>query len=149
MKTLLVFLFITCFVGRKPIDPENPLDYDIVIEWFDYYSDANRRANLRYRGTDNNIDIVATFMQEAMFNKDAVWSLWEKGLCQLLPNRTNNVRLKDERRSDGDFQAVVCLEKRNAVPNKWKIRSAYKVRYKQISKIKFVKSKNKNWLEIV
>lgn len=139
MKTLLAFLIITCFVRQKPINPENPLDYDIVIEWFDYYSDANKRANLRYRGTNNNIDIVATFMQEAMFNTNAVGSLWEKGLCQLLPNRTNNVWLNDPRRADGDFQAQVCLDKRNAVPNKWKIRSAYKSRYKQIPKIKFVK----------
>lgn len=143
MKTLiLVALYFSGFINQpQPVDPSNPLDYSITIDGFDYYSDANRRANLRYEWTSGDVSIVETFMQESMFNKDAVWSKGEKWLCQLLPNKTNNVRLNDPRRSSGDYQAQICLEKRNAVKNKSKIRSAYKVRYKQSGKIKFVKEK--------
>lgn len=143
MKTLiLVALYLSGFINQpQPVDPSNPLDYSITIDGFDYYSDANRRANLRYEWTSGDVSIVETFMQESMFNKDAVWSKGEKWLCQLLPNKTNNVRLNDPRRSSGDYQAQICLEKRNAVKNKSKIRSAYNVRYKQSGKIKFVKEK--------
>lgn len=143
MKTLiLVALYLSGFINQpQSVDPSNPLDYSITIDGFDYYSDANRRANLRYEWTSGDVSIVETFMQESMFNKDAVWKAGEKWLCQLLPNKTNNVRLNDPRRSSGDYQAQICLEKRNAVKNKSKIRSAYKVRYKQSGKIKFVKEK--------
>lgn len=139
---VLVAFYISGFVNEpQPVDPTNPLNYSITIDGFDYYSDANRRANLRYEWTSGDVSIVETFMQESMFNKDAVWSKGEKWLCQLLPNKTNNVRLNDPRRSSGDYQAQICLEKRNAVKNKSKIWSAYKVRYKQSGKIKFVKEK--------
>lgn len=121
------------------INPENPLNYSITIDGFDYYSDANRWANLWFDWTSGDVAIVETFMQEAMFNKDAVWKAGEKWLCQLLPNKTNNVRLNDPRRSSGDYQAKICLDKRNAVKDKSKIWSAYKVRHKQSNKIKFVK----------
>lgn len=141
---LLVSYFLFAFNNIENqagggINPENPLNYSITIDGFDYYSDANRRANLRYEWTSGDIAIVETFMQEAMFNKDAVWRYGEKWLCQLLPNKTNNVRINDPRWSSGDYQAKVCLDKRNAVKDKSKIRSAYKVRYKQTHKIKFVK----------
>ncbi len=137
---VLVAFYISGFVNEpQPVDPSNPLDYSITIDGFDYYSDANRRANLRYEWTSGDVAIVETFMQESMFNKDSVWSKGEKWLCQLLPNKTNNVRLNDPRRSSGDYQAKVCLDKRNAVKDKSKIWSAYKVRHKQSKKIKFVK----------
>ena len=138
---LAVYVYNIINQPQEIIDPSNPLNYSITIDGFDYYSDANRRANLRYEWTSGDVSIVETFMQESMFNKDAVWSKGEKWLCQLLPNKTNNVRLNDPRRSSGDYQAQICLEKRNAVKNKSKIRSAYKVRYKQSGKIKFVKEK--------
>lgn len=137
---VLVAFYFSGFVNEpQPVDPTNPLNYSITIDGFDYYSDANRRANLRYDWTSGDVAIVETFMQEAMFNKDAVWSKGEKWLCQLLPNKTNNVRLNDPRRSSGDYQAKICLDKRNAVKYKSKIWSAYKVRHKQSKKIKFVK----------
>ena len=120
---------------------ENPQHYEIIIDGFPYNSDANRRANYRYKWTNRNIDIVATFMQEAMFDKNAIWSSGEKGLCQLLPNKTNNVWLKNENRSNGDYQAKICLEKRNAVEDKNKIWSAYKYRERQVDKIKIIKNK--------
>lgn len=140
MESLILLVFYVYTQINQPlVDPENPLNYSITIDGFDYYSDANRRANLRFEWTSGDVSIVETFMQEAMFDKNAVWSKGEKWLCQLLPNKTNNVRLNDPRRSSGDFQAQVCLDKRNAVKDKSKIRSAYKVRHKQSSKIKFVK----------
>lgn len=142
MEILFLLLFRVNEIIQEPqptVDPENPLNYSITIDGFDYYSDANRRANLWYEWTSGDVAIVETFMQEAMFNKDAVWTFGEKWLCQLLPNKTNNVRLNDPRRSSGDFQAQICLEKWNAVSDKSKIRSAYKIRHKQSKKIKFVK----------
>ena len=142
METLILVVLNVYQIINQPqpqIDPSNPLNYSITIDGFDYYSDANRRANLRFEWTSGDIAIVETFMQEAMFNKDAVWSKGEKWLCQLLPNKTNNKRLNDPRRSSGDYQAQICLEKRLAVPDKSKIRYAYKSRHKQAHKIKFVK----------
>ena len=132
------------------IDPENPLNYEIQVVWFPYNSDANKRANKRYK--EEWIDIVLTFKAEANFNKDAVWSLWEKGLCQLLPNETNNVWINTPERSDWDYQAKICLEKWQAVKNKNKIWMAYKVRNKEKPNIKPIKTrwkKIKNSLEIV
>ena len=119
-------------------DP-NPLDYEILIVWKDYYSDENRRANLRYKGTSGNIDIVLTFIWEANFHPYSVSRAGAKWLCQLMPNRTNNVRLNDPRRSSGDYQAQICLEKRLAVPDPSKIWNAYRSRFKHISRIEFVK----------
>lgn len=139
MEILFLLFFRINEMIQEPqptVDPENPLNYSILIDGFDYYSDANRRANLWYEWTSGDVAIVETFMQEAMFNKDAVWSKGEKWLCQLLPNKTNNKWLNDPRRSSGDFQAKVCLDKRLAVPDKSKIRYAYKVRHNQSWKIK-------------
>lgn len=136
---LAVYFYNIINQPQEIIDPSNPLNYSITIDGFDYYSDANRRANLWFEWTSGDVAIVETFMQEAMFDKDAVWTFGEKWLCQLLPNKTNNVRLNDPRRSSGDFQAQICLEKLNAVSDKSKIRSAYKIRHKQSKKIKFVK----------
>lgn len=139
MEILFLLFFRINEMIQEPqptVDPENPLNYSILIDGFDYYSDANRRANLWYEWTSGDVAIVETFMQEAMFNKDAVWSKGEKWLCQLLPNKTNNKWLNDPRRSSGDFQAKVCLDKRLAVPDKSKIRYAYKVRHIQSWKIK-------------
>lgn len=121
-------------------DP-NPLKYEILIKGFPYYSDANKRANYRYKWTSGDIRIVETFKYEASFNINAKSSGGARWLCQLIPNRTNNVRLKDPRRASWDFQAEVCLEKRLAVSeeNKWKIRSAFKVRECEKENIIFVK----------
>ena len=49
METLLLVAFhIYSMINQPPVDPENPLNYSITIDGFDYYSDANRRANLRF-----------------------------------------------------------------------------------------------------
>lgn len=150
MKTLvflawLFLLFGSFECGERYVpdlpDPDNPFDYEILIAWHDYFDDANRRANLRYKGTSWNIDIVLTFIGEANFHPNSVSWAGAKWLCQLMPNRTNNVRLNDPRRSSGDYQAQICLEKRLAVPDPSKIRNAYRSRNVHKSKIIFVKEK--------
>lgn len=99
----------------------NPNNYVIGIEWYPYDSDANRVANYWYENSSWDLDMIATFMAEASFNKDARWKAWERGICQLLPNRTNNKWINDERWSDIMFQAEVCLDKWKAVPKPSKI----------------------------
>jgi len=130
-------------VAQEPIETwsetKNPLWYSILIKWFPYDSDANRRANLRYKWTNGDISIVGSFKIESWFNKDALWKKGERWLCQLLPNKTNNVRIKDARRSSGDFQAKICLEKRLAVPIKSKIRFSYNTKETQKQNIIFIK----------
>lgn len=139
---LLLFGSFECGERYVPeIEDSNPLDYEILIIWKDYYSDENRRANLRYKWTSWNIDIVLTFIGEANFHPQSVSRAGAKWLCQLMPNKTNNVRLNDPRRSSGDYQAQVCLEKRLAVSDPSKIRNAYKTRNYQKSKIIFVNQK--------
>jgi hypothetical protein len=103
------------------IDPNNPHGYSTIIKWFDYDSDANKIASYR---TDNwwTDYMIGKFKWESQFNVNALGKNWEKGICQLLPNKTNNVWINDPRRNEGrEFQAQVCLEKRNAVPNPDKI----------------------------
>lgn len=113
-------------------DPNNPEGYTIWIEGYPYDSDANRVANYRYDQSNWDIDMIATFMAEAHFNKDAVGKKGERWLCQLLPNRTNNKWINDERWNDIMYQAEVCVDKWLAVPNPskiwygWKVRERYK-----------------------
>jgi len=106
----------------------NPLWFKIVIKWFDYNSIANRISNYWYDVSSWDIDMITTYMWEAHFQSWAIWSSWEKGLCQLLPNKINNVWIKDSRWDDYMRQAEICWRKWEAVADKWKIWSAYKVR---------------------
>ena len=51
MEILFLLFFRINEIIKEPqptVDPENPLNYSITIDGFDYYSDANRRANLWY-----------------------------------------------------------------------------------------------------
>lgn len=99
-------------------DPNNPLWYSTIISWFDYDSDANKIASYR---TDNwwTDYMIAKFIAEAHFDVNARGKAGEQGICQLIPNKTNNVWLKDPRRKQWwEFQAKICLEKWNAVPEK-------------------------------
>ena len=105
-------------------DMENPEWYKILIKWYPYDSDANRIANYRLSHWWTKY-MIWKFMAEAHFNVNAVWWRWERWICQLLPNRTNNVRIDDGRRwSWREFQASVCLDKWNAVPNPDAVRYA-------------------------
>lgn len=103
-----------------PEDP-NPHRYSKIIKWFDYDSDANKIAS--YRADNWATDyMIAKFKWESQFNVNALGKDWEHGLCQLMPNSTNLVWINDPRRNEGrEFQAQVCLEKWNAVPDPDKI----------------------------
>lgn len=113
------------------VDPLNPAGYSVIISWFAYDSLVNRIASYRY-DTNQDIDMIATFMQESMFNHLAVWPYGERWLCQLIPNKTNNVWIRDIRFSDPMYQAEICLKKRELVSqqNKWIIWAWYKYRHK-------------------
>ena len=117
--------------------------YTIWIVGFPEDSDANMVANYWYDQSSGNLDMIATFMAEAMFNKDAVWSRWERGICQLYPNKTNNKWINDERRNDIMYQAEVCLDKWNAVPNPSKVWYGWKNREKMKQRIYFFN--NEEW----
>ena len=113
----------------------NPKHYIIWIEWFPYDSDANEVANYWYTQSNWDIDMITTFMCEAMFNKNAIWRAGEKWICQLQPNKTNNKWINDERWNDIMYQAEVCLDKRQAVPKPSRIWSCWSKRDKQKAKI--------------
>ena len=68
--------------------------------------------------------MIAKFMGESHFNINARGKAGERGICQLMYNETNKVFIDDPRRNTWEFQAQVCLEKRNAVPDPDKIRFA-------------------------
>lgn len=124
-------------IEKENCERDNCYWFTIWIKWFPYDSDANRVANYRYDQSHWNIDMITTFMAEAMFNKDAIWKAWERGICQLLPNRTNNKWINDERWSDIMYQAEVCVDKRLAVPNPSKIWYGWKNREKMKREIYF------------
>lgn len=121
-------------IEQQNCEETNCYWFTIWIVWFPYDSDANRVANYWYEQSSWDIDMILTFMAEAMFNKDSVWSHWERGICQLLPNKTNNKWINDSRWNDIMYQAEVCLDKRQAVPKPsniwygWKVRKNYKER---------------------
>lgn len=77
-------------------------------------------------------DMLATFMQESWFNPRAKGSSWERWICQLMPNKTNNVWINDPRWNDWKRQSEKCIEKWKAVPSKWVIWMAYAVRAKYL-----------------
>lgn len=152
MVETLIAQFLSCVLTTWAFKPEpcvdilnqiieyqevNPNHYTIWIEWFPYDSEANEVANYWYDQSHWDLDMIATFMAEAMFNKDAVGKAGEKWICQLLPNRTNNKWINDERWNDIMFQAEVCVDKRLAVPKPSKIWYGWKNREKMKKKIYF------------
>ena len=62
--------------------------------------------------------MIAKFIAEAHFDINATGKLGEKGMCQLIPNSTNNKWINDPRRKDPMRQAKICMEKWLAVPVK-------------------------------
>ena len=110
-------------VPMSQVDPENPMWFSATVKWFDYDSMANRIASYWIDNWGTQY-MVAKFKAEWHFNSEAIGKNWEKGICQLLPNRTNNVWLNDPRWSDPMRQAKICLEKWKTVPDPDKIRYA-------------------------
>ena len=70
--------------------------------------------------------MLAAFNQESWYNPYALWGAWEKWVCQLMPNKTNNVWINDPQWNDRKRQAQKCVEKYLAVPEatKWLIWSS-------------------------
>ena len=71
--------------------------------------------------------MMASFYQESAYRSRVRGKAGEYWLCQLMPNKTNNVRIKDKRRNDWRFQVEVCVSKWKAVSweKKWLIRASY------------------------
>ena len=122
-------------IEREECEKNNCYWFTIGIVWFPYDSDANRVANYRYDQSSWNIDMIATFMAEGMYNKDAISKTKDYWICQLHYNKTNAKWIDDERRSDIMYQADVCLDKWNAVPNPSKTWYGWNNREKQKKKI--------------
>lgn len=129
-------------IQQEKIPCDNYNNRDIAITWYQYESLANQMSNKRYQWTSWNLDMIATFMCEAHFNTWAVGSLGEKWVCQLLPNRTNNVWINDPRRQNRERQSQMCMEKYLAVPKPARIRSCYKQREKYKKYIYFLNKCN-------
>ena len=146
--TRLILQFLVCMnaVQFKPIEcadilnqivetnemvPENK--YTIGVVWFPEDSLANEIVNYWYDQSNGDIDMIATFIAENWwFDHTKVSKTNDYGLCQLHWNKTNRKWIEDERRSDPMYQAEVCLDKWQAVPNPskvwygWKVRERYK-----------------------
>lgn len=122
-------------IEKEECEKNNCYWFTIGIVWFPYDSDANRVANYRYDQSSWNIDMIATFMAEGMYNKDAISKTKDYWICQLHYNKTNAKWIDDERRSDIMYQADVCLDKWNAVPNPSKTWYGWNNREKQKKKI--------------
>lgn len=99
------------------IDQNNPLWFSVIISWFAYDSDINRQASFWANNWWSDY-MIAKFIAEAHGNVNAIGKDWERWTCQLIPNSTNNVWINDPRWNEWrEFQAQVCLEKWNAVPD--------------------------------
>lgn len=103
----------------QQVDPENPLWFSVTVKWFDYDSIANRVASYWYDHSSGDIDMLATFACENWGFNTKSWSpTRDSGLCQLQYNSTNKVWIDDPRWKTREFQAQVCLDKRQAVERK-------------------------------
>lgn len=95
---------------------------------------ADQIATYRYNENQDR-DMIETFYCESRLDPEAIGKLQEEWVCQLIPNRTNNVRLENPARKEREYQARICMEKREAVRNKNIIRACYNNRKLYSSKI--------------
>lgn len=127
------------FIEVETTTEKNPLWYVITIDWFPYDSDANKVANYRYENSSWDIDMIATFIAENWaFDVNKVSRTNNYWICQLQYNKTNKVWIDNEMRWDIMYQARICLEKRQAVPDPSKIWYWWNNREKQKSKILYI-----------
>lgn len=122
-----------------PTNIISPPQYKIQVQWFPLDSDATRIVNYRYNN-NQDIDMIATYICENWdFDILSISPTNDYWLCQLHKNSTNNVRIYNPlRKVSREYQAKVCLEKREAVASK-NIRSCYKIRNKFKKRILFIK----------
>lgn len=107
-------------VSPKPMMSIVKTGNSVSIKWYTENSLAVKIASYR-RDNWGSKYMIAKFKAEAGFNPTVLGDRWEMGICQLLPNKTNNIWIKSGKRSDPMYQAKICLEKWNAVPNPDKI----------------------------
>ena len=112
--------------------------YTIWVVWFPEDSLANEIVNYWYDQSNGNLDMIATFMAENWnFDHTKVSKTKDYWLCMLHRNNTNRKWIEDERWSDPMYQAEVCIDKWNAVPNPSKVWYGWKNREKMKERIYF------------
>lgn len=112
--------------------------YTIWIVGYPEDSLANEIVNYWYDQSSWNLDMIATFMAENWnFDHTKVSKTNDYWLCMLHRNKTNRKWIEDERWSDPMYQAEVCLDKWNAVPNPSKVWYWWKNREKMKERIYF------------
>lgn len=147
--TWLIQMFLACLLTWETMDCAVMLNdivaaqevedrtswYTIWVVWYPKDSLANEIVNYWYDQSSGDMDMILTFIAEnGGFDAKKVSRTNDYWLCQLHYNRTNAVWIDDPRWSDPMYQADVCLDKYQAVPNPskvwygWKIRNRYKDR---------------------
>lgn len=112
--------------------------YTIWVVWFPEDSLANEIVNYWYDQSNGNLDMIATFMAENWnFDPQKKSRTNDYWICQLHYNKTNARWIDDPRWSDPMYQAEVCLDKWNAVPNPSKVWYGRKNREKMKQRIYF------------
>lgn len=150
MMTWLIQMFLACLITWEAMDcaellndivavseTESKTDnYTIWIVGYPLDSLANEIVNYWYNQSSGDLDMIYTFIAENWgFDVNKVSRTNDYWLCQLHYNRTNAVRINDERWSDPMYQAEVCLDKRKAVPNPSKVWYWWKNREKMKERI--------------
>lgn len=114
---------------------EEKKNYTIWVKGFPEDSLANEIVNYWYDQSNWDMDMILTFIAENWnFDHTKVSKTKDYGICQLHRNSTNRKWIEDPRWSDPMYQAEVCIDKRQAVPNPskiwywWKVRNRYKDR---------------------
>lgn len=145
--TWLIMQFILCVYTATWYDACVDILDEIVAEqeipqytiWVVGYPEdslANEIVNYWYDQSSGNLDMIATFMAENWnFDHTKISKTNDYWLCQLHWNSTNRRWIEDERWNDPMYQAEVCLDKRNAVPNPSKVWYGWKNREKMKERI--------------
>lgn len=153
MLTWLIQTFLACLMTGEAMEcaellnqivevnemvSEEKKEYTIGIVGFPEDSLANEIVNYWYDQSSGNLDMIATFMAENWnFDPQKKSKTNDYGLCMLHWNKTNRRWIEDPRWSDPIYQAEVCLDKWNAVPNPSKVWYGWKNREKMKQRIYF------------
>lgn len=153
MLTWLIQTFLACLMTGEAMEcaellndivaeatvseeKEEKKNYTIWVKGFPEDSLANEIVNYWYDQSSGNLDMIATFMAENWnFDHTKVSKTKDYGICQLNYNKTNRRWIDDPRWSDPMYQAEVCLDKWNAVPQPSKVWYGWKNREKMKQRI--------------
>lgn len=142
--TWIIHLFMS-MTWRLVLWPQMPIVNIVQVEWFPTDSDATKIVSYRYNNwPEDKLDMISTFLCEK-WDLNVNWRspTRDAWICQLHYNSTNRVWIDDPRRWDWQFQAKVCMDKRNAVADK-NIWTCYAKRHKYKSKI-ILPDNKKTW----